>query len=459
MVETIAAYGPYEPLGIRILPRALSGDHDFGYLHCSNTSSEIATVDAIPISDQIPRCRVPRKGVNHLLSSPPWIRGAPEPTVACTILRTRSRISLLTGGRPDHTTSCGVFLLDTQLCHLLVSLRPEAVPYPFYLRGDLMSKNFGRILVFCFAGLMSCGDLYAEVCGDGIRQGVEECDNGPQNSDSRPDACRTECVFPKCGDDVKDSKEECDDGHSNSDKIPNACRTNCKNPRCGDMVLDENEECDDGNDNSYDGCHECTLCFLPKDNLDLSNYYDTKIKLCPGRYELQDQGEEGIIIIKSYNITLDCQGAVIVGINPLMKKATGSVSGQIQQAAGQSLPDKSDGIGKRREDMKAGATAPVQSQGNQGTTPAPAPSYAYAYKGTGIVLRGGEVVLRDCVIEGFKTGVNIQSYDNVLFNNSFCNNTVGIYNVQQKNYGVKNKCSNVQNWQEDGKPGCTSACK
>ena len=47
-------------------------------------------------------------------------------------------------------------------------------------------------------------------CGDGITEGVEECDMGPSNSDQQPDACRTSCLFPGCGDLVVDSGESCD---------------------------------------------------------------------------------------------------------------------------------------------------------------------------------------------------------------------------------------------------------
>lgn len=48
------------------------------------------------------------------------------------------------------------------------------------------------------------------VCGDGVVAGIELCDDGPSNSDSRPDACRTDCTLPRCGDRVVDAGEEVD---------------------------------------------------------------------------------------------------------------------------------------------------------------------------------------------------------------------------------------------------------
>ncbi|MFH2005055.1 MAG: DUF4215 domain-containing protein [bacterium] len=85
-------------------------------------------------------------------------------------------------------------------------------------------------------------------CGDGEIEGVEECDDGDANSDTEPDACRTDCLLARCGDGVPDSGEACDDGEGNSDVVPDACRPGCVPPSCGDGVVDvaTGETCDDG---------------------------------------------------------------------------------------------------------------------------------------------------------------------------------------------------------------------
>ena len=87
-------------------------------------------------------------------------------------------------------------------------------------------------------------------CGNGHMEGLEECDDGAANSDSFPNACRTDCTVARCGDGVVDSGEECDDGPSNSDKVPDACRTTCALPRCGDGLVDSRagEACDCGDE-------------------------------------------------------------------------------------------------------------------------------------------------------------------------------------------------------------------
>jgi MYXO-CTERM domain-containing protein len=62
-----------------------------------------------------------------------------------------------------------------------------------------------------------------------------------------------------CGDGVVTPEEACDDGPANSDSVPDACRTNCSQPRCGDVVIDSGEQCDDGNSTPGDGCSPACL--------------------------------------------------------------------------------------------------------------------------------------------------------------------------------------------------------
>jgi cysteine-rich repeat protein len=100
------------------------------------------------------------------------------------------------------------------------------------------------------------GEDGPSLCGNNTVDEGEDCDNGANNSDTEPNACRTNCKFPRCGDAVRDDRfgEECDDGSLNSDERPNACRTDCKLAHCGDGVADMGEECDDGNKIDTDGC-------------------------------------------------------------------------------------------------------------------------------------------------------------------------------------------------------------
>jgi cysteine-rich repeat protein len=90
-------------------------------------------------------------------------------------------------------------------------------------------------------------------CGDGIVDAGEACDDGNTNN---TDACRNNCTIPRCGDGIVDSGEACDDGNTNN---TDACRNDCTLPVCGDGVVDAGEECDDGNGVAGDGCeNDCT---------------------------------------------------------------------------------------------------------------------------------------------------------------------------------------------------------
>ena len=53
------------------------------------------------------------------------------------------------------------------------------------------------------------------------------------------------CAAPECGDGVVNQPTEtCDNGTNNSDVTPNACRTSCQPASCGDGVVDTGEEAD-----------------------------------------------------------------------------------------------------------------------------------------------------------------------------------------------------------------------
>jgi RHS repeat-associated protein len=89
-----------------------------------------------------------------------------------------------------------------------------------------------------------------EICGDGILEGFEECDDG---NTIDGDGCSAQCRQEYCGDGILQPAlgEQCDDGNFiNGD----GCDWNCLREICGDGVLEGNEECDDGNTIDGDGC-------------------------------------------------------------------------------------------------------------------------------------------------------------------------------------------------------------
>lgn len=95
----------------------------------------------------------------------------------------------------------------------------------------------------------------APVCGNGIPQEGEACDNGAQNSDTAADACRTDCTLPVCGDGTTDpgNAESCDDANS---VALDGCTPACVKEFCGDGTVNNlpAETCDDRNTNPNDRC-------------------------------------------------------------------------------------------------------------------------------------------------------------------------------------------------------------
>ena len=95
------------------------------------------------------------------------------------------------------------------------------------------------------------------VCGDGVVDPGEECDDGPANGEMS--ACKLDCTAAFCGDGLVGPREACDDGNQVDD---DECTNGCNLPACGDGILQPPEECDLGMANDDTG--ECTLaCLLP----------------------------------------------------------------------------------------------------------------------------------------------------------------------------------------------------
>jgi cysteine-rich repeat protein len=115
-------------------------------------------------------------------------------------------------------------------------------------------QHYGSIVSLCTPG--------TSVCGDGVTAPLcERCDDGAANSDTTPDACRTDCRPPHCGDGVTDSGEQCDDANATACDGCTDCRIDV-GLGCGDGIAIPacGETCDDNNMTAGDGCaNDCTL--------------------------------------------------------------------------------------------------------------------------------------------------------------------------------------------------------
>ncbi len=99
-----------------------------------------------------------------------------------------------------------------------------------------------------------CLDFYQQniaVCGNGLQNAGEECDDG-NTADN--DGCDSNCTVTGCGNDIVNPGEECDDGNiADGDGCSSTCQVEA-GALCGNGVVDAGEECDDGNTNDNDLC-------------------------------------------------------------------------------------------------------------------------------------------------------------------------------------------------------------
>ena len=94
------------------------------------------------------------------------------------------------------------------------------------------------------------------ICGDGIVQKLlgEQCEESGFDPTLPYDCRKCRLASRSCGDGTVDLGEECDNGPMNSTSPNAACRPDCSLSRCGDGIRDEGEQCDDENLRSGDGC-------------------------------------------------------------------------------------------------------------------------------------------------------------------------------------------------------------
>lgn len=114
---------------------------------------------------------------------------------------------------------------------------------PLCARSSLTGRKYDFVL-------RSFADRNSNSCtGPGCAE------SGQRTSYIRSNGIGDACEPPVCGDGEFDAAtEECDDGAANSDSLPDACRTDCRAARCGDGAVDSGETCDDGNTVAGDGC-------------------------------------------------------------------------------------------------------------------------------------------------------------------------------------------------------------
>jgi cysteine-rich repeat protein len=157
----------------------------------------------------------------------------------------------------DDTTGCGGNNRSSRVSTSVVAGNS------YLIRVSGWNGNFGTFT------LTVTGPACASICGNGVSEPGEQCDDGDADN---TDACLDTCQNATCGDGfLWAGVEECDDGNTtDGDGCSATCRTEAE-PVCGNGDVEAGEACDDGNTTSGDGCSatcqfevsgdECETCF------------------------------------------------------------------------------------------------------------------------------------------------------------------------------------------------------
>lgn len=307
------------------------------------------------------------------------------------------------------------------------------------------------------------GECQRIACGNGYREGVEECDDGPGNSDSQANACRTNCTRAHCGDGVTDNGEQCDKGDGrNSNLIPDRCRLQCKRPTCGDGVIDvqAGETCDFGAQGAQHGCYACRYCAPVKDNFTPNGGNYESIRLCPYQsWEVTDKAPEGVLRITQSNIVVDCGHTVIIskgraGVQSIQQQTTGALKAPVTRSTKPTKTTRKPLVRKPKSSAPQGSSNPPSIPvGQTASLQAGSPA------GTGILVTGNNVTIANCQIQNFRTAFDLRGNHITLVNNRICGNIRAIVSTGQGNIGNNNTCSGtVTGFTEGGQAKCTNTC-
>jgi cysteine-rich repeat protein len=128
--------------------------------------------------------------------------------------------------------------------------------------GRILARNGAVTMDTNAVSMLECSGLtHVAVCGDGILEAPETCDDGNLISG---DGCDALCVLERptavCGNGVLEAGEACDDGNLAD---LDGCSAQCQLEHascCGNGVVEPGETCDDGNQSDGDGCSaQCQL--------------------------------------------------------------------------------------------------------------------------------------------------------------------------------------------------------
>lgn len=232
-----------------------------------------------------------------------------------------------------------------------------------------------------------------------------------------------------------------------------------------------------------DACDfKCSGCRRPE--ADTYIYEDTT--LCPGTYNIPDTGSSGVLIVQIDSLTLDCNGAVLIGGDSGFGILVNGLDGitinnctiqnysyglRLIESIGSQILDN-----EFTNNSQAGIFLHYSNSCVVDSNLAYSNLYGiYLYSPStdnyvqfndaiendyGIYIIGDQNYVHNNIVEkSTNIGVLFASAanNNELNNNIICANSLDI-NDMDSNSGDNNYCDTTSNWNDDGTTGCTSVC-
>ncbi|MEO0324090.1 MAG: hypothetical protein AAF447_14105 [Myxococcota bacterium] len=263
--------------------------------------------------------------------------------------------------------------------------------------GGICAEDGDCASAFCDAG--TCED---PVCGNGVAEGPEGCDDGVDGAPTESASCDVDCSLAECGDglvnvtasetcdgdgagtggetetcDIDCTVAECGDGLVNLAAMEAcdgdgagtggetaACNVDCTLPACGDGTLNVSagEECDDGNTAGGDGC-EADCRFLRIDQtIPVDSTFDTDLGTLNGIPVVGWNAETGEWLARNWTLAIGAT-LTIAGSAPLQVVADldVTVDGTLDAAG-----EDGSGAGCNVEGGDGGAGGPGAGAGGAG---------------------------------------------------------------------------------------------
>ncbi|MBZ0115841.1 MAG: hypothetical protein K8H88_02515, partial [Sandaracinaceae bacterium] len=173
-------------------------------------------------------------------------------------------------------------------------------------------------------------DCTAVQCGDGVVNTLagEDCDGDGTGTGGETVSCNTDCTRARCGDGLvnRSAGEDCDGDEAGAPGETTTCDADCTTRTCGDGVLNRTaaEQCDDGNGDDTDLCSNACVIHAPPLAITADTTFDTDSGQLGGIVSAGWDGASHTLFVASLSIASSAT-LTVRGSHPLRIESGGAV--------------------------------------------------------------------------------------------------------------------------------------